>query len=108
MGGLHVEITMAGYLITSVVLLLMWLGTIFLYDPMRYLVFTPGQFVVHKEIGDLREVYDLRPKIEAEKSRTNLFRYWILGFGAWEYDHRRPQPVSANRVSQRPVCGSGR
>ncbi len=81
LGGLHVEITLAGYLITSVVLLLMWLGTIFLYDPMRYLVFTPGQFVVHKEIGDLREVYDTA-QIEAEKSRTDLFRYWILGFGA--------------------------
>jgi hypothetical protein len=81
LGGLHVEISLAGYLIPSVVLLVMWLGTIFLYDPMRYLVFTPGQFVVHKEIGDLREVYDTA-QIEAEKRRTDLFRYWILGFGA--------------------------
>jgi hypothetical protein len=81
LGGLHVEISLAGYLITSVVLLVLWLGTIFLYDPMRYLVFTPGQFVVHKEIGDLREVYDTA-QIEAEKRRTDLFRYWILGFGA--------------------------
>jgi hypothetical protein len=81
LGGLHVAISLAGYLLTSVVLLALWLATVFLYDPLRYLVFTPGQFVVHKDIGDLREVFDTA-QIEAEKRRTDLFRYWILGFGA--------------------------
>jgi hypothetical protein len=81
LGGMHVEISLAGYLIPSIVLLVLWLATIFLYDPMRYLVFTPGQFVVHKEIGDLREVFDTA-QVEVEKRRTDLFRYWILGFGA--------------------------
>lgn len=81
LGGLHVEISLAGYLVPSVVLLILWLAAVFLYDPMRYMVFTPGQFVVHKEIGDLREVYDTA-QIEVEKRRTDLFRHWLLGFGA--------------------------
>jgi hypothetical protein len=81
LGGLHVEISLAGYLFTSVVLLVLWLATVFLYDPLRYMVFTPGQFVVHKEIGDQREVYDTT-QVSAEKRRTDLFRHWVLGFGA--------------------------
>jgi hypothetical protein len=81
LGGLHIEISVAGYLVPSIVLLILWLATFFLYDPLRYMVFTPGQCVVHKEIGDQREVYDTT-QIEAEKRRTDLFRHWILGFGA--------------------------
>jgi hypothetical protein len=81
LGGLHIEITLAGYLLPSVVLLVLWLATFFLYDPLRYMVFTPGQFVLHKEIGDLRRVFDTA-QVEVEKRRTDLFRYWVLGFGA--------------------------
>jgi hypothetical protein len=81
LGGLHVQISLAGYLIPSAVLLVAWLAVLFLYDPLRYMVFTPGQLVVHKEIGDLREVFDTT-QVEAEKRRSDLFRHWILGFGA--------------------------
>jgi hypothetical protein len=81
LGGLHVQITLAGYLVPSVVLLVLWLATVFLYDPLRYMVFTPGQFVLHREIGDQRQVFDTA-QVEVEKRRTDLFRYWVLGFGA--------------------------
>src|SRR5262249_46417129 len=80
-GGLHIEISGAGYLVPSVVLLILWLATFLFYDPLRYMIFTPGQMEVHKEIGDLREVFDTT-QVEAEKRRTDLFRHWILGFGA--------------------------
>lgn len=80
-GGLHVEISLAGYLLPSIVLFVLWLATFFLYDPLRYMVFTPGQFVLHKEIGDLRKVYD-PTEVEVEKRRTDLFRHWVLGLGA--------------------------
>ena len=80
-GGLHIEISLAGYLVPSVVLLILWLATFLFYDPLRYMFFTPGQLAVHKEIGDLREVFDTT-QVEAEKRRTDLFRHWILGFGA--------------------------
>jgi hypothetical protein len=81
LGGLHVQISLAGYLFPSVVLLVLWLATFWFYDPMRYTVFTPGQLVLHKEIGDMREVFDTT-QVEAEKRRSDLFRHWILGFGA--------------------------
>jgi hypothetical protein len=81
LGGLHIQISVAGYLVPSVVLLILWLGTVFLYDPLRYMVFTPGQCVLHKEVGDMQEVFDTT-QVEAEKRRTDLFRHWILGFGA--------------------------
>jgi hypothetical protein len=81
LGGLHIQITLAGYLVPSVVLLVLWLATFYFYDPMRYMMFTPGQLVVHREIGDLREVFDTS-QVEAEKRRSDLFRHWILGFGA--------------------------
>jgi hypothetical protein len=81
LGGLHIEISLAGYLLPSIVLLVLWLATVFCYDPLRYMIFTPGQLVVHKEIGDLREVFDTT-QVEAEKRRSDLFRHWILGFGA--------------------------
>jgi hypothetical protein len=81
LGALHIQISLAGYLVPSVVLLVLWLATVFLYDPLRYMAFTPGQFVVHREIGDQREVYDTA-QVEVEKRRTDLFRHWVLGFGA--------------------------
>jgi hypothetical protein len=81
LGGLHVEISVAGYLIPSVVLLVLWLGTVFLYDPLRYMVFTPGQFVLHKEIGDARRVFDTA-QVVVQKRRSDLFRHWVLGLGA--------------------------
>jgi hypothetical protein len=81
LGGLHIQITLAGYLVPSVVLFVLWLATFLWYDPLRYMNFTPGQLIVHKEIGDLREVFDTT-QVEAEKRRTDLFRHWILGLGA--------------------------
>ena len=81
LGGLHIEITLAGYLLPSVVLLVLWLATFFLYDPLRYMIFMPGQFVLHKEIGDQRQVFDTT-QVEVDKRRTDLFRHWVLGFGA--------------------------
>jgi hypothetical protein len=81
LGGLHVEISVAGYLIPAVVLLVLWLATVFLYDPLRYMTFTPGQCAVRKEIGDQREVYD-SIQVVVEKRRTDLFRHWVLGLGA--------------------------
>jgi hypothetical protein len=81
LGGLHIQISVAGYLVPSIVLCILWLATVFLYDPLRYMTFTPGQCVLHREVGDLREVFDTT-QVEAEKRRTDLFRHWILGFGA--------------------------
>src|SRR5262249_33602658 len=81
LGGLHIQISVAGYLVPSVALLVLWLATVFLYDPLRFMSFTPGQCVLHREVGDMQEVFDTT-QVEAEKRRTDLFRHWVLGFGA--------------------------
>jgi hypothetical protein len=79
--GWHIQITLAGYLVTSVILLVMWLCVLFLYDPLRYMTFTPGQLVLHKEIGDMKQVFDTT-QVSAQKRKMDLFRQWVLGFGA--------------------------
>jgi hypothetical protein len=79
--GLHIEITLAGYLLPSIVLLVLWLVAVFGFDQLRYIRFKPGQFVVHQEIGDAIQVYDTS-RIMVRKRRTDLFRHWVLGFGA--------------------------
>jgi hypothetical protein len=79
--GLHVEISLAGYLVPSVVLLVLWLVTVFGIDHLRYVLFRAGQFVVRKEIGDARLVYDTT-RVTLQKNRSDLLRHWVLGFGA--------------------------
>lgn len=88
-GGWHIQITLAGYLVPSIALLLLWLAVLFLYDPLRYMTFTPGQLILHKEIGDMREVFDTT-QVEAEKKKSDLFRQFILGFGAGDLIVRIP------------------
>jgi hypothetical protein len=81
LGELHIEISAAGYLVPSVVLLVLWLGTVFGLDRLRYIRFTPGQFIVHKEVGDARAVYDTT-RVTLRKRRSDLFRHWVLGLGS--------------------------
>ncbi len=81
LGGLRIDFSTEAFLVPSIALLIIWLATVFLYDRLRYMTFTPGQFVLHKDIGDLRQVYDTT-QITVEKRRTDYFRHWILGLGA--------------------------
>ena len=79
--GLHIEISLSGYLVTSVVLLALWCLTVFGLDQLRYIHFTTGQFTVCEGIGDAREVYDMT-RVTVRKKRSDLIRHWILGLGA--------------------------
>lgn len=81
MGGLHVQISIAGYLLPSTALLILWLVTTFLIDPLRYATFSAGQLTLRKDVGDHVEVYT-STTIHVEKRPTDLLRHWILGFGA--------------------------
>jgi hypothetical protein len=78
---LHIYITAAGYLFLSTVLFVFWVVTVFVFDQRRYIIFTPGQLVVHQEVGDLRQVYDTTNVI-VEKRRSDFFRHIMLGFFA--------------------------
>jgi len=78
-GHLHIYITAAGYLFLSAILFLVWLVTVCLFDPRRYIIFSPGQIVVHREVGDMRQVYDTT-NVSVEKQRSDFFRHVLLGF----------------------------
>jgi hypothetical protein len=79
LGRLHMYISAAGYLFTSAVLFILWVVTVFVFDQRRYMIFTPGQFIVHQEVGDLRQVYDTT-NVTVEKRRSDFFRHVLLGF----------------------------
>ena len=81
MWHLHIYITAAGYLFLSTVLFVFWVVTVFVFDQRRYIIFSPGQLVVHQEVGDLRKVYDTTNVI-VEKRRSDFFRHIMLGFFA--------------------------
>jgi hypothetical protein len=81
LGGLHMEISLAGYLLPSIVLLVIWVVAVFGFDRLRYMRFKAGQFTVHREIGDAVEVYDTT-RVTVQKRRSDLFRHWVLGMGA--------------------------
>jgi hypothetical protein len=78
---LHIYITAAGYLFVSVVLFVFWVVTVFVFDQRRYITFTPGQLVVHQEVGDMRQVFDTT-NVVVEKRRSDFFRHILLGFFA--------------------------
>src|SRR5262249_41656126 len=81
LGGLHVEISLAGYLVPSIVLLVLWLATVFGFDQLRSVRFTAGQFTVHQALGDARAVFSTE-RVTVQKRRSDMFRHWILGLGA--------------------------
>ncbi len=81
LGNLHIYLSASGYFFFSSVLLILWILTVFVFDQRRYVIFTPGQFVLHREIGDAREVFD-STRVTVTKRRNDFFRHMVLGFGA--------------------------
>jgi hypothetical protein len=79
--GLHIEITLAGYLLTSIVLLVLWLLVVFGFDQLHYVRFTAGQFMLREGIGDARAVFDMT-RVTVRKRRSDVIRHWVLGLGA--------------------------
>ena len=81
LGGLHLYVSTAAYFFTSLVLCLYWLAAVFVFDQRRFIVFSPGQLIVHREIGDQQSVYDTGG-VNVVKRRNDLIRHRLLGFGA--------------------------
>ncbi|MGF1578792.1 MAG: hypothetical protein ACFCD0_05460 [Gemmataceae bacterium] len=78
---LDIRISFGGYLITSLVLMGIWLVVFLLFDRRFYMIFTPGSFRVHLEIGEGETAYDTRG-MTLQKVRSDFFRHWILGLGS--------------------------
>lgn len=80
-GRLHVYTTAAGYLVPSVVLCFFWVLTVFVFDQRRFIIFTPGQLIVHREVGDQQQVYDTGG-VTVVKRLNDFVRHRVLGLGA--------------------------
>jgi hypothetical protein len=72
---------MAGYLLISVSLLILWLINFFFFDRQIYMVFSPGQLRVKLQIGGGETMYDTTGMV-FQRQRSDLFRHWIFGFGS--------------------------
>jgi hypothetical protein len=79
--GIDIHISAFGYFAISLILFVLWLLVLLLYDRQIYLVFSRGQMRVRMAIGAGESVFDTRG-IVVEKHRDDVFRHWLLGFGA--------------------------
>jgi hypothetical protein len=79
--SLHIYVNMAGYLFIASGLFIIWVASVFYFDQLTYMVFTPGQLKVCQEIGGGEVAYDTMG-MTVEKHRNDLFRHWILGLGS--------------------------
>jgi hypothetical protein len=85
--GLHVFINLAGYLLLSTALFIVWALATFIFDRRSYIVFTPGQIRVVEEIGSRERTYDTTG-MTVEKHRDDWFRHIFLGFGTGDLSVR--------------------
>lgn len=87
LGNLHIYINLAGYLMISGGLFIMWLLAVFFFDRQTYMIFAPGQLRVCLEIGGGETTYDTMG-MTIQKYRDDLFRHWILGLGSGDLSVR--------------------
>lgn len=80
-GLIQIYLNAYGYFAFSVALFIAWALAVFLFDRRIYMVFTPGQFRVHLEIGEGETAFDAMG-IVVHKRRNDLFRHWVLGLGS--------------------------
>ena len=80
-GLLQIYVNAFGYLAIAGFLFAAWLVTTFAFDRRVYMVFSPGQFRVHLEIGLGETAFDAMG-IVVQKKQDDLFRHWILGLGS--------------------------
>jgi hypothetical protein len=78
---IDVHVTAFGYLAISLLLFALWLLVFLVYDRQAYMIFQRGQVRVRLAIGAGESAFDTRG-IVVEKLRDDLFRHWLLGFGA--------------------------
>jgi hypothetical protein len=80
-GLLQIYMNAFAYLAIAGFLFAAWAVTTLLFDRRVYMVFSPGQFRVHLEIGTGETAFDTLG-IVVQKKQDDLFRHWILGLGS--------------------------
>jgi hypothetical protein len=87
-----IHITAFGYVSISLFLFVLWLTTFLLFDRLAYMVFSRGQLRVRLAVGEGETVFDTRGMV-VEKHKDDLFRHWLLGFGAGDLTVRTAGPA---------------
>jgi ABC-type antimicrobial peptide transport system permease subunit len=78
----HLSIHMdAGfYLVTSLILMCLWAGSIFVFSQFTYCEFRPGQLVIHNLIDTGTRTFDTNG-MSVYKVQNDFLRHWVLGLG---------------------------
>ena len=67
--------------LVSMFLFLYWIAVVFVFDQRQFIIFSPGQIIVHREVGDRQSVYDTS-EVMVVKRRNDFIRHRLLGLGA--------------------------
>ena len=81
LGVIDIHINALGYLSISLFLFAVWAVTFLVYDRRMSTVFSRGQVRVRTAIGGGETTYDTLG-MRVEKHTDDVFRHWLLGFGA--------------------------
>jgi hypothetical protein len=80
LGFLDIHMNALGYLSISLFLFVIWLLMFFVFDRLKYMIFTRGRLRLRKAIGEGEKVFDMRGMV-FQRHRDDMFRHWLLGFG---------------------------
>jgi hypothetical protein len=81
LGRLYFYTSVAGYFFSSLVLFVYWMMVVFVFDQRRFIIFSPGQIIVHREVGDQQKVYDTSG-VAVVKRLNDFIRHRLLGLGS--------------------------
>jgi hypothetical protein len=81
LGVIDIHINALGYLSIALFVFAIWALTFLLYDRRMSTVFSRGQVRVRTAIGGGETTYDTLG-MRVEKHTDDVFRHWLLGFGA--------------------------
>jgi hypothetical protein len=80
-GIIDIHVNAFGYLSISLFLFLAWMLMFFVFDRLKYMIFTRGRLRVRMTIGEGEKVFDMRGMV-LKRHRDDMFRHWLLGFGS--------------------------
>lgn len=81
LGGLSFYMSYHFYLVTAIVLGIVWFLVFLVYDQRHYIEFRPTQITLVEEVGEGARNFDTTGLV-FDKKRDNFFQHWILGFGS--------------------------
>ncbi|MCB9639266.1 MAG: hypothetical protein H6728_08195 [Myxococcales bacterium] len=81
LGGLSFYMSYHFYLVTAIVLAVVWFLVFLVYDQRHYIEFRPTQITLVEEVGEGARNFDTTGLV-FDKKRDNFFQHWILGFGS--------------------------